>query len=368
MALQTGDNYLASIKKLDHHVFIQGEKIQDVTSHPLARPPAMAMAETFFQAEQDEMKSLFTAQSHLTGDTVNRFTHIQQSREDLVNKILMLREMGRETACCFQRCAGLDCINTLYAITYETDQEFGTHYHGRFNDFMRYIQSNDLVSRRKISFITHVAVFPDSLEPVVVKPYKLDISQFGPNVRDRIEFGHPLLPFFGPFVLHRLKHLFEFRHRKTAEELNKEMSSQKEKNRAVVLTGATGLIGRRIAQILVEKGYRVVALTRNVERAREMLGNGITPVFWDFDRPEEDEWQRHLEGARGVIHLAGTPLFDKRWTAAFKKKMEESRVLSTGKKADQQRTRAMASMVLRMVVLTDSRLYNLVWGVNAISS
>ncbi len=44
MALMTGDNYLASLEKLDHHVFIQGEKIQDVTSHPLARPPAKAMA------------------------------------------------------------------------------------------------------------------------------------------------------------------------------------------------------------------------------------------------------------------------------------------------------------------------------------
>ena len=146
MALMTGDNYLASLKELDHHVFIQGKKIQDVTSHPLARPPAMAMAETYFQAEHDEMKSLFTAQSHLTGETVNRFTHIQQSREDLVNKILMLREMGRKTACCFQRCAGLDCLNTVYAITYDMDQTFGTRYNGRFVDFLKYLQINDLVS------------------------------------------------------------------------------------------------------------------------------------------------------------------------------------------------------------------------------
>jgi 4-hydroxybutyryl-CoA dehydratase/vinylacetyl-CoA-Delta-isomerase len=145
MALMTGDNYLASLKELDHHVFIQGEKTQDVTSHPLARPPAMAMAETYFQAEHDEMKSLFTAQSHLTGETVNRFTHIQHSREDLVNKILMLREMGRKTACCFQRCAGLDCMNTVYAITYDMDQTFGTRYHERFVDFLKYLQTNDLV-------------------------------------------------------------------------------------------------------------------------------------------------------------------------------------------------------------------------------
>jgi len=57
----------------------------------------------------------------------------------------MLREMGRKTACCFQRCAGLDCMNTVYAITYDLDQEFGTRYHNRFVDFIKYIQSNDLV-------------------------------------------------------------------------------------------------------------------------------------------------------------------------------------------------------------------------------
>ncbi|MGD8763994.1 MAG: 4-hydroxyphenylacetate 3-hydroxylase N-terminal domain-containing protein [Desulfobacteraceae bacterium] len=146
MTLLTGDNYLSSIGRLDHQVFIQGKKIQDVTEHPISRPPAMAMAETYFQAEQDQMKALFTARSHITGETVNRFTHIQHSVDDLVNKILMLREMGRKTACCFQRCAGLDCMNTVYAITYEMDQEGDTQYHQRFIDFLKYIQTNDLVT------------------------------------------------------------------------------------------------------------------------------------------------------------------------------------------------------------------------------
>jgi 4-hydroxybutyryl-CoA dehydratase/vinylacetyl-CoA-Delta-isomerase len=145
MALLSGDKYLASLKALGRHVYIQGEKIRNVPDHPIAGPPAMAIAQTYYQAEQDKMRSLFTAQSNLTGDTVNRFTHIQQNIEDLVDKILMLREMGRKTACCFQRCAGLDCMNTVYAITYDTDQTYGTEYHPRFRDFMKYVQTNDLV-------------------------------------------------------------------------------------------------------------------------------------------------------------------------------------------------------------------------------
>jgi 4-hydroxybutyryl-CoA dehydratase/vinylacetyl-CoA-Delta-isomerase len=146
MALMTGDNYLASIEKLDHQVFIQGEKCLNVTDHPISRPPAMAIAETYFQAERAETKALFTAQSHLSGETINRFTHIQHSIEDLVKKILMLREMGRKTACCFQRCAGLDCLNTVYALTYDMDQSFGTEYHRRFVDFLKHVQANDLIT------------------------------------------------------------------------------------------------------------------------------------------------------------------------------------------------------------------------------
>jgi 4-hydroxybutyryl-CoA dehydratase/vinylacetyl-CoA-Delta-isomerase len=146
MTLMTRNQYLSSLSELDHRVFVQGEKIASVPDHPISRPPAMAMAETYYQAEQPEMQSLFTAESHLTGKTVNRFTHVQHSVDDLIKKILMLRELGRRTASCFQRCAGLDCINSVYAITYDMDKEFGTHYQEHFIDFLKHVQSNDLVT------------------------------------------------------------------------------------------------------------------------------------------------------------------------------------------------------------------------------
>lgn len=144
MSLKTKVHYLDSIKKIKHRVFIQGKEISDVTENLISRPSSMAMAETYYQAEQEEMKNLFTARSHIIGETINRFTHIQQSVEDLAKKIMMLREMGRRTACCFQRCAGLDCMNTVYSITYDIDQEFGTPYHKRFVEFLKYMQRNDL--------------------------------------------------------------------------------------------------------------------------------------------------------------------------------------------------------------------------------
>lgn len=146
MTLMTKQQYVAGLREFGHSVFVQGARVSSVVDNPIAGPPAMAMAETYCQAEQEEMKPLATAESHLTGETINRFTHVQQSVEDLIKKILLLREMGRKTACCFQRCAGLDCINTVYTVTHEIDRECGTGYYERFNEFLKYVQTNDLVT------------------------------------------------------------------------------------------------------------------------------------------------------------------------------------------------------------------------------
>lgn len=143
MTLLKKEEYLSSLRGLDHRVFVQGEQVASVPDNPISGPGAMAMAETYEQAQN--APELFTAKSHLTGGAINRFAHIQHSTEDIINKVVMLREMGRRTACCFQRCAGMDAINSVYAITYDIDQEYGTQYHARFRDFLKYIQNNDLV-------------------------------------------------------------------------------------------------------------------------------------------------------------------------------------------------------------------------------
>jgi len=152
---------------------------------------------------------------------------------------------------------------------------------------------------------------------------------------EEIVYGHPLLPFFKPFVGLRLGKLFEHRFRVTAREVHqKRVSKGHEAGARVVITGATGLIGKRIVQILIERGSRVIALARNVEKARKLLGDQVTCTHWDFSKPDEGDWRRHLCEADGVIHLAGTPLFGRRWNAAFKREMEESRVLGTRQLVD----------------------------------
>lgn len=96
--------------------------------------------------------------------------------------------------------------------------------------------------------------------------------------------------------------------------------------RRVVITGATGMIGTALCTQLAQKGYELVALTRTPERARYKIP--ATIVQWDPNDPS-GEWTKVLDGAFGVVHLAGAPIFGRRWNASYKAKIRDSRVVST---------------------------------------
>ena len=86
---------------------------------------------TYELAEDPQFEDLMTATSHLTGKKINRFTHIHQSVDDLVKKVKMLRMISLNTGTCYQRCVGLDAVNSINSLTYEMDQKLGTNYHER---------------------------------------------------------------------------------------------------------------------------------------------------------------------------------------------------------------------------------------------
>lgn len=145
MALKKGDEYIASLKSLGLEAHVMGEKIRDLPDHPLVTPSVRAVASTFDCAYSDETRDLFRVRSSLSGEEINRFTHLHQSPEDLIKKVMMQRTCGNITACCFQRCVGLDAANAVFSVTYECDQEYGTNYHKRFREYWTRIQLDDLV-------------------------------------------------------------------------------------------------------------------------------------------------------------------------------------------------------------------------------
>ena len=91
----------------------------------------------------------------------------------------------------------------------------------------------------------------------------------------------------------------------------------------VLLTGATGGIGRRLTEYLPTRGHEVTPLRRGA-RANGAPASGPS---WDPARGELDA--RALEGFEAVVHLSGANIGGGRWTEARKRELRASRIDST---------------------------------------
>src|SRR5688572_1672999 len=98
-------------------------------------------------------------------------------------------------------------------------------------------------------------------------------------------------------------------------------------SRRVIVTGATGLIGRRLCEQLSAKGYQIVVFSRNPEKARRSLPSAAEYVAWTPS--ETGPWASAIDGAYAVIHMAGAPILGKRWSEAYKAEIVSSRVIGT---------------------------------------
>jgi uncharacterized protein (TIGR01777 family) len=94
----------------------------------------------------------------------------------------------------------------------------------------------------------------------------------------------------------------------------------------VLVTGGTGLIGKKLSQMLVEKGYDVIVLSRQISEKKEQLSN-VHYAAWNIENQSIDATA--IANADYIIHLAGAGVADKRWTTQRKKEIVESRTKSS---------------------------------------
>lgn len=93
----------------------------------------------------------------------------------------------------------------------------------------------------------------------------------------------------------------------------------------VGITGGTGLVGNCLAQKLVDKGYKVVILTRNP--AGKNAQKSISYALFDYENKKCDATA--LAQLDGIVHLAGESIAARRWTAAQKVRIAKSRIEGT---------------------------------------
>ena len=94
-----------------------------------------------------------------------------------------------------------------------------------------------------------------------------------------------------------------------------------------IIAGGSGMIGRHLARALLDDGWDVDILTRDVKRASRRLPTGARAVAWTPEDPAGLETV--LDGADGVINLAGVSLGPRPWTPGRKRAILASRLAAT---------------------------------------
>lgn len=103
-------------------------------------------------------------------------------------------------------------------------------------------------------------------------------------------------------------------------------------SRTIVLTGATGAIGKALISMLVDRGDSVVALVRDVDKGKRLLPADARILRWSSD-DTTGEWVDAIDGSDVVVHLAGTSLAT-RWTRKAVQSIRDSRIMGARRLVD----------------------------------
>ena len=143
MSLMNGEQYIESIRKMRPNVYKWGKLIKDVTTHPATHLHVQSVKRSYELSHDPEKAAIYTAKSHLTGETVHRWNSLMQSAEDVMGNSNMKREQYHQSGTCQgATCAGWTAMNVIWDITYQMDRDLGTNYHERVKKFWKYMEDN----------------------------------------------------------------------------------------------------------------------------------------------------------------------------------------------------------------------------------
>jgi aromatic ring hydroxylase len=143
--MRTKEQYIQGLSRMKRNIYYDGELIDRTDERQM--DCLNTIGTTFDEAARPENQDLCTAISHLTGERINRFTHVHHSTEDLHKKQDMTRMLCQKVGGCIQRCMGIDATNAIYNVSYEADKvnDGATQYHENFKQWLSRFQAEDLV-------------------------------------------------------------------------------------------------------------------------------------------------------------------------------------------------------------------------------
>lgn len=124
------------------------------------------------------------------------------------------------------------------------------------------------------------------------------------------------------YVKSELARLFRYRHAVMGREIALRKRYFKRPLR-VLISGATGLVGRHLVAMLHTQGHEVLVLSRDTPVA------GVKNIWWDPIRGEIENGSTEMESLDAIVHLSGRNVTAGRWTLTEKQLIYESRIKST---------------------------------------
>ena len=143
--MRTKADYITGLSKMKRNLYHNGQLLD--RTDELQMDCINTIGTTYDEAAKPENQELCTAISHLTGERINRFTHIHQNKDDLHKKQDMTRMLCQKVGGCIQRCMGIDGSNAIYNVSYEADKvkPGETQYHENFKKWLARFQTEDLL-------------------------------------------------------------------------------------------------------------------------------------------------------------------------------------------------------------------------------
>lgn len=156
MAARTGEQYLAGLRAAKAEIWLEGERIDDVTTHPKTSNAARSMAQLYDMQHDPKLKAVMTGPSPTTGEPVGRSFLLPKTQDDLVKRREMMKHWSDFSGGYLGRSP--DYLNVSYMAMAQAAEYFAEN-DPRFGDNMRnyyeYIRENDLC-------LTHTLINPQA--------------------------------------------------------------------------------------------------------------------------------------------------------------------------------------------------------------
>jgi len=140
--IRTVEQYLESLRD-ERVIYCLGEKVKDVTLHPILRTVIQSAAMDYFFPNDPKYRDLFVTKNE-EGEDVHYLFVPPRSAEDLVRRREIFLTTWRTGGGTNLHCMGVDALEASGVVAGRMDKKLGTHYVERVEAYRKYLQKEDL--------------------------------------------------------------------------------------------------------------------------------------------------------------------------------------------------------------------------------